>query len=386
MSGIDVVVPVYNTAKYLRKCIESILCQEIGGVRIILVDDGSTDGSSEICDAYARKEKCIEVIHQENKGVMQAIWAGVKVTTADYVTIIDSDDWLAKDTFKGIIKYMDSNNDVIVFSITRYFSQENFYRDYVCNFVDRCEVEEIRNMIFPQMLWDIDNKRPGLDPALCNKVYKRSLLLKYVEKAEFLRGNYGQDVAIIYPLMKEVNSIVFSNAGSYYHRQRKKGVIAPYLCNRNFARGLYDLYEYLMNEFEGYENVQRQIDYFYSFSTNLRLRMYGDEIPVRYYIFPFLEIPYGSSIVLYGAGKVGEMYYYQIKKTGFCNLVGWVDEKVRYKNEICVTPPGKLGNLSYKYIVIAIENNVIAKEVCCKLKETGVDEEKIIWSIDCIKL
>src|SRR5690242_7052248 len=94
LAKVSVVVPVYNVEKYLPRCIESICKQTLSDLEIILVDDGSTDRSGEICEEYAKADQRIIVIHQENGGGGVARNAGIARATSPYVGFVDSDDWI----------------------------------------------------------------------------------------------------------------------------------------------------------------------------------------------------------------------------------------------------------------------------------------------------
>ncbi|RHP33332.1 glycosyltransferase family 2 protein [Lachnotalea sp. AF33-28] len=91
---ISVIVPVYNVTNYISRCVESVLCQSMQDFELILVDDGSTDGSGEICDSYANKDDRICVIHQENQGLSAARNRGLKEAKGEYIAFIDSDDYI----------------------------------------------------------------------------------------------------------------------------------------------------------------------------------------------------------------------------------------------------------------------------------------------------
>ena len=113
---LTVIVPVYNVAPYLNECIDSICKQSYRNLQIVLVDDGSTDGSSDICDAWQRRDNRIEVIHKENGGLPSARKAGLSLAQGDYVAFVDGDDWLELNCFEllcGLVsKY---NADIIAF-------------------------------------------------------------------------------------------------------------------------------------------------------------------------------------------------------------------------------------------------------------------------------
>ena len=99
---VSIIVPVYNVDKYLERCVNSIIQQSYRNLEIILVDDGSTDNSGTICDTYKEKDDRIIVIHKENGGLSDARNAGIKIFTGEYVTFIDSDDYVSLD----MISYM----------------------------------------------------------------------------------------------------------------------------------------------------------------------------------------------------------------------------------------------------------------------------------------
>ncbi|HJA50079.1 MAG TPA: glycosyltransferase, partial [Candidatus Fusicatenibacter intestinipullorum] len=91
---ISVIIPVYNVEKYLKRCLDSVINQTYKNLEIILIDDGSTDNSGKICDEYAQKDERIIVIHKENGGVSSARNKGLDICIGDYISFIDSDDWI----------------------------------------------------------------------------------------------------------------------------------------------------------------------------------------------------------------------------------------------------------------------------------------------------
>ena len=97
---LSVIIPVYQAAPWLKRCVESVLLQTFQNMEIILVDDGSTDGSMEICDLYGKLDQRVHVIHQENRGLAGARTAGICRATGDYVTYVDADDWMKERDMK----------------------------------------------------------------------------------------------------------------------------------------------------------------------------------------------------------------------------------------------------------------------------------------------
>ncbi len=109
MPKISVIISIYNAEKYIGECIESIISQKYRDFEVILVDDGSKDGSGIICDRYVAEDSRFKVIHQENRGISAARNAGLEKARGEYITFVDSDDCLAKDMFdqwmKAAVKY-----------------------------------------------------------------------------------------------------------------------------------------------------------------------------------------------------------------------------------------------------------------------------------------
>ena len=135
---ISIIIPVYNVESYIRECLESLINQTYQNLEIILVDDGSTDSSGEICDIYCKKDKRIIVIHKANGGLVSARKAGLRIATGEYATYVDSDDWIDVNTYEELMhlafKY---NPDIIAFDFIKQYSdfkieqiqslQEGFY-------------------------------------------------------------------------------------------------------------------------------------------------------------------------------------------------------------------------------------------------------------------
>lgn len=120
MPKVSIIVPIYNVSKYLSNCIESIIAQSYKDYECILVDDGSTDGSSEICDLFANKDKRITVIHKKNEGLSSARNAGLEVANGKYYVFVDSDDKIEPDMLNDCITSMEkSQSDLIVFNFQK---------------------------------------------------------------------------------------------------------------------------------------------------------------------------------------------------------------------------------------------------------------------------
>lgn len=114
MSKVSVIVPIYNTQKYLSRCLDSLINQTLDDIEILVVDDGSTDGSSRIVDQYALKSRKIKVFHQKNGGVSKARNLGLLNATGEYIGFVDSDDYIQPSMYSTMLYYAESENADIV--------------------------------------------------------------------------------------------------------------------------------------------------------------------------------------------------------------------------------------------------------------------------------
>ena len=108
---LSILIPVYNSERYLGKCLDSILNQKFSSFEVVLVDDGSTDQSGKICDDYCEMDTRIQVIHKSNGGLGSARIAGINSANGKYIGFLDSDDWVSSDMYEELIKLIYSDND-----------------------------------------------------------------------------------------------------------------------------------------------------------------------------------------------------------------------------------------------------------------------------------
>ena len=100
---LDIILPVYNTERYLDQCIESIVNQQFNDWHLIVMDDGSTDSSPEICDRWAQRDKRITVVHKQNSGLSDTRNTAIDMSTAEYIGFVDSDDWIEPDMYSFLM-------------------------------------------------------------------------------------------------------------------------------------------------------------------------------------------------------------------------------------------------------------------------------------------
>ncbi len=139
---VSIIVPVYNVEKYIRRCLDSIVAQTFTDWECILIDDGTPDNSGKICDEYAARDSRFVVIHKANGGVSSARNAGLDVANGEWITFVDSDDWIEKETYQTVLKVAENNcADLVQFGILiekdeKIIRQKNYKEGFVENLSD----------------------------------------------------------------------------------------------------------------------------------------------------------------------------------------------------------------------------------------------------------
>ena len=195
MKKISVIIPVYNAEKTLKRCIDSVLQQDYKNLQVILIDDGSTDGSSDLCDLYATKEKRIEVVHQKNGGVCKARNTGLDLATGDYITFLDNDDYIKENAYSTMMDNLEKSNADICLcrflngNLKNTISSEPHAPRIPAGIYDSYDIEKY--------LYSGNWYLNGLACAIWNKLYPRKLLDDFR-----FSGAWGEDY--------ELNDYVFS--------------------------------------------------------------------------------------------------------------------------------------------------------------------------------
>ncbi|MBD5402101.1 glycosyltransferase [bacterium] len=201
---LSIIVPVYNSEQFLEKCIKSLTSQSIQNIEILLINDGSTDNSLEICNNFAKQDKRIKVFNQKNSGQSKARNVGLSNATGRYITFTDSDDWVDSNYYENLInacyKY---NADISCGSIIRERKNSQKFRINYTNESEYTDAQEKINIAqVPNMCY------------VWNKVYRRAFIEKL--KLRFIEGMYYEDVDFVTRAVYYSNKIV-TVPNTYYH-------------------------------------------------------------------------------------------------------------------------------------------------------------------------
>lgn len=217
-SLVSVIVPIYNVEQYLCRCLDSIIRQTYTDIEIILVNDGSTDKCPQICDDYAKKDKRIKVVHQENGGLAHARNIGIANAIGEFVTFIDSDDLVALNyvecLFQGICEY---GADI---SIASFHTFENDCETSDCY----AKIETFTEVSKKDAVRRYSSIKASVSMpfiSACNKLYDRRLF----EEILFPKGKLYEDAFTTYKLIDKAEKMIFTSTGLYFYRINPNSII-----------------------------------------------------------------------------------------------------------------------------------------------------------------
>ena len=204
---ISIIVPIYNAENYLYRCLDSIINQTYAKLQIILVDDGSTDSSGEICEQYAKNDARIEVIHTINKGVICARKTGVKAAKGKYVGFVDSDDYIDNDYYEKLYICAEKNNaEMVQTGYKEQFENVVIRNHYVKN--GSILLTEKREDRIDKYLGNVESMEYDINNSLWNKLIFKDILESAIDKIPDYQS-YGEDLICISLCLREINKIVF---------------------------------------------------------------------------------------------------------------------------------------------------------------------------------
>lgn len=196
---LSIIIPVFRVEHTLQRCVESVLNQDVDDMEVILVDDGSPDNCPMLCDEWAEKDSRVKVIHKDNGGLSDARNVGINIATGDYITFVDSDDYLAPDTYAPLLEKI-GDNDILEYSIdSRLTLDDNIYED-----INEYWLKE----------------KAYTHTYACNKIFKRSLF----EEVRFPKGRVFEDVYTLPQLLAKTKKIATTRLGSYHYCWNPKGI------------------------------------------------------------------------------------------------------------------------------------------------------------------
>ncbi len=232
MVDVSVVIPVYNTERYIAECIESVLASEQVEYEVICVDDGSTDSSLDLIKGLAAKHSCVKFASQENRGQSAARNRGIQMASGKYLYFLDSDDKIGKDALRNLFHYLEKDNlDVLYFSGESFYETEeleekfdNFDKAYLRTgtYEDVCSGLEIMQQLRNQRDYSV---------SPCIQIVRRDFLLEH--EISFCEGIIHEDNFFTFQIMMNAKRAKCINDVYFYRRVRESSIMTKEISYKN---------------------------------------------------------------------------------------------------------------------------------------------------------
>lgn len=274
---ISIIIPVYNVEKYIKKCLESLASQSMQDMEIIIVNDGSKDKSEEIINNYkeSHPNMTIKYLKKENGGLASARNYGVKHAVGDYLSFIDPDDYLDKDLYKNLEKYMDEKIDVIKFKMKKVDTSGKVIENLDGPIFEKCTGEEAF-----KKLYAVDK---FIDPA-CIYLYRREF---FVENNFEYKLRYHEDFGLTPLIIVQAKSFVSTKFYGYFYLQTEESLTRSKDNKKDIARAAdmlahYDNMIQLIDVYDIKEETKKIVKKYYTNSVILKANTLNAKEQKRY--------------------------------------------------------------------------------------------------------
>ncbi len=394
MELISVIVPIYNAKRYLVKCIESILQQTWKNLELILADDGSRDGSLDICLSYAEKDHRIRLLRLEHDGVTAARRSAMLASTGTIIAFADSDDWMEQDALERMYAEMvKSRADIVLAGYIEnhmaFASHQSCEEVYDAKKIkEKMAVgiyskERLIKEIYPKMLCSVPFFEMGIFPYLWNKLFRREVIEYFaVSLDEGLA--IGEDVLCVFPALLKAECVCVVSEAYYHYCIHSNSSMRSFRSGTEEVENIriqYQEWKRILSGSVWNEMVWPQVRQYLLHHILVRaaedLEQYMNTSGMS-----FLDsMKKGSRIVVYGAGAFGVSLRHMFLGRRHCKLVGWCDRNYRLLQKMGypVAAVEEIIRYRFDYVVIAVLSQAVMEEVKVNLILSGVPQKKIIW-------
>ena len=375
MDLISIIVPIYNASMYLRQCIDSILGQTYQNLEIILVDDGSTDDTFQICDEYQETDERIKVIHQANGGLVVARKSGLKLAKGIYIGFVDADDYIDPDMFEELytkIKefQVDFVHSGMIIDDTKIYN----YEEGVIDLTSQDKSDFISKNVF---------KTQTISFPLWAKLFRAECVKEaYMKLSD--EQSYGEDLLCLCNCLLNCRRFYMLKDAFYHYRIYEGSLSHIYwldLCIEESTLHAH-VVKFLKenNLWKKCGNNARN-----HYKKRIIQAMAEDQssgINVLKYRFANIEKLKGKRIAIYGAGVVGRDFYRQMFQMDQCEITAWVDkQKYGIKNLVPIGKPEALKDVEYDVLILAVKSKTVADEIKEELMQNGICKKGsvVLW-------
>lgn len=377
---ISVLVPVYNIERYIGICLESIIKQKYKNLDIVVVDDGSTDRSGEICDLYAQKDNRVKVIHKANGGLVSARKTAMQAARGTYVGYVDGDDWISPDYYSDLFLKIEGNScDAVVAGFSRDLFDSSTPMSNVVP-TGCYEGEKLENL-FSNMISTGTFFRHGITTYLWNKLFKRAII-EEIQLGIDDRISIGEDGAVVYPALLKCTKVFITNNFSYHYRQREDSMLKkskPFEQEISQLQILYNQIDRAIDRYPASLNLRQQLQKYLLSTCIIRSGGIIDSASGTKYL-PFEKDLKGKHVAICGAGTFGQQLEKRLRERKHCDITAWVDYDYWEYRRCClnVDPLEKLTETVFDYIVLGTVDSQATQSMRERLVSMGIDSAKIL--------
>ena len=380
---LSVIVPVYNAEKYLAACIESIINQTYDQLEILLIDDGSTDRSGQICDQYAERDERIRVIHKKNEGLLRARKDGVLSAKGNMITFVDADDWIESVMYEELITILlNTDSDMISSGVIMEYQATGKRSTNLDHYPEKL-YDHLDRDIYPTMLWDYGINTSGMLRNAVLKIFKRDILAGILRNMD-LEVSIGEDCLICTAYILQIKTMYVCHKAFYHyniHEESMCSTVRPEIWGN--VQRLYTELERVITEYENPAVLTRQLKrYILEIVEHAVGKLF--DIRLNRWRFEYDRNVFERKYVIYGAGNCGIGLYRMLCQDGLDkNMVAWIDRRAESIGEICgnkISLPEHTKTMEYDHIIIAIKEKDTADSVRGQLCNVyGIEPRKIVW-------
>ncbi len=379
---LSVIVPVYNTEKYLPRCLDSLIKQTLPDMEILCVNDGSTDSSLSVLQSYAKKDPRIRIIQKENGGLVSARKAGVKAAKGKYVGYVDSDDWVEPMMYEKLCEYALRDEADLVSS--GYFFEGNYITMHYDGVPEGLYDAEQMDVLRECAIYNLKTRDVGIRGSLCCKLF-------LAEKFKEVQLNIPEEITMsedklcILSYLLCCNRVSVRKEAFYHYMIHQESMV--HTPDSGYLLKVNAVYQYFMKLYSQpffTKKMRMQAELYITelLYKGINSRM-GFENQNLLWIDPYwlAEIPHGAKVVLYGGGELGRVYRRQLVRREDLLFAGCVDfgwERLA-KDALDIAAPESILQIEYDVIVITIKNRAKAYEVKEQLMKIGAPQKKICW-------
>lgn len=383
MEFVSIIIPVFNSEPYLGKCIESVIRQTYTKWELILVDDGSSDNSYDICDKYAKTDARIKCIHTTNQGRVHARKTGMRNASGNVIAFMDSDDWIEPEMLRDFITNMQENKAdcVIAGYIETTAAQEKSVYNAMPAYVYAGKA--LYETFFKEMLCCCDYFEFGIQPFLWNKLFRREIIEDAIMETDE-RLVIGEDVVCVFSALLKAKAVSVMEKAYYHYCIHTGSTMKVYRESCEEFENIRIQYRQMDHSFMRsgfYAVMQPQMNRYLMHHLFVRALPCFERVQGINASFPFEEMIEGSRVILYGAGAFGVSTYRYWMQNGLFEICAWCDGAYgKYKDmEYPVQSPQEAVRTDFDYIVITVLKRASAMSIRKSLIAAQIVSSKIKW-------